>query len=84
MKTVETCQSVNKVFLLDDRKITVDVISNGGLTWMKVIARNPKSVSQICMGNGSYGVKSILDQGKEYVKCAKLYPCLFQTPQVRK
>lgn len=70
--------------MLEDRKITVDMVSNGGLAWTKVIARNPKSVSQICMGNGSYGVRSILDQGKEYIKCAKLYPCLFQTPQVKK
>lgn len=84
LKSVQTCLSVNKVFMLKDRKITVDMVSNGGLTWTKVIARNPKSVSQICMGNGSYGVRSILDQGKEYANCAKLYPCLFQTPQVSK
>lgn len=70
--------------MFNDRKITVDMVSDGGLIWTKVIARNPKHVSQICMGNGSYGVKSILDQGKEYIKCAKLYPCLFQTPQVIK
>lgn len=79
---MENCQSLNKVFMLENRKLTVDIVSNGGLTWTKVIARNPKSVSQICMGNASFGVRSILDQAEEYVECSKLYPCLFQTPKV--
>ncbi|CAH1173620.1 unnamed protein product [Phaedon cochleariae] len=82
MRTLDNCQSVNKVFVLETRKITVDIISDGGLTWTKVIARNPKSVSQICMGNASYGVRSIIDQAEEYVRCASLYPCLFQTPKI--
>ncbi|CAG9859003.1 unnamed protein product [Phyllotreta striolata] len=82
LKTVDRCQSLNKVFLLDDRKITVDIISDGGLTWTKVIARNPKSVSQICMGNSSFGVRSIIDQAEDYVDCAKLHPCLFQSPKI--
>lgn len=82
LKTVKNCKSVNKVFLLDDKKVTVDIVSDGGLTWTKVIARNPKSVSQICMGNASYGVRSIIDQAEEFSECAKLHPCLFQTPKV--
>ncbi|KAG5888793.1 hypothetical protein JTB14_007069 [Gonioctena quinquepunctata] len=82
LRDVENCQSINKIFTLEDRKITVDIVSDGGLTWMKVIARNPKSLSQICMGNGGYGVKSIIDQAEEYVRCASLYPCLFQTPKI--
>ncbi|ERL92237.1 hypothetical protein D910_09554 [Dendroctonus ponderosae] len=82
LKTVDNCQSVNKIFNLEDRKITVDIICDNGLTWIKVIARNPKSLSQIYMGNASYGVRSIVDQGEEYVECAKLHPCLFQTPKI--
>lgn len=34
------------------------------------------------MGDASYGVRSILDQAEEYLECAQLYPCLFQTPNV--
>ncbi|KAL1505890.1 hypothetical protein ABEB36_005344 [Hypothenemus hampei] len=82
LKTVDNCISVNKVLILEDRKIIVDIICDHGLTWMKVIARNPKSLSQIYMGNASYGVRSIVDQGEEYIECAKLNPCLFQTPKV--
>ncbi|XP_050297157.1 UPF0415 protein C7orf25 homolog isoform X2 [Anthonomus grandis grandis] len=82
LKIVENCQSVNKIFTIDDRKTTVDIICDNGLTWIKVVARNPKSLSQIYMGNASYGVRSIVDQAREYVECAKTHPCLFQTPKV--
>lgn len=77
-----TC--VNKVVLLNDRKITIDIICDDGLTWMKVIARNPKSLSQICMGDASYGVRSVIDHAKDYLESAKINPCLFQIPQVRR
>lgn len=82
LKTVENCHSVNRIFNLEDRKITVDIICDSGLTWIKVVARNPKSLSQVYMGNASYGVRSIVDQADEYLECAKLHPCLFQTPKI--
>lgn len=83
LKMMENCHSVNRIFNLEDRKITVDIICDSGLTWIKVVARNPKSLSQIYMGNASYGVRSIVDQADEYLECAKLHPCLFQTPKVQ-
>ncbi|KAI4458996.1 hypothetical protein MML48_6g00012850 [Holotrichia oblita] len=82
LSEVENCIAVHKVFNLDDRKIVIDIVCDNGLSWMKVIARNPKSLSQICMGDSSYGVRSIFDQASEYIECAPLYPCLFQTPKV--
>lgn len=80
--TVNGIQSVNKVFTVDDRKITVDIVCENGLSWVKVVARNPKSITQICMGNTNYGVRSILDQAEDFLDCAQSYPCLFQTPKV--
>lgn len=82
LSQVENCTHVNKPFMLDDRKIIIDIISDGGLTWTKVIARNPKSLSQICLGNTNYGVRSIFDQAEEYIECAQQYPCMFQTPKL--
>ncbi|XP_063909790.1 UPF0415 protein C7orf25 homolog [Zophobas morio] len=79
---IEKCVCVNKVVVLDDRKIVIDIICDGGLTWMKVIARNPKSLSQICMGDASYGVRSVIDHAEDYLECAKLNPHLFQIPKV--
>lgn len=46
-----------------------------------VIARNPKSLSALSSGKASYGARSILDQAVDYVDCAKLYPCMYQTPK---
>ena len=83
MGNIEKCVCVNKVVVLDDRKIVIDIICDGGLTWMKVIARNPKSLSQICMGDASYGVRSVIDHAEDYLECAKLNPHLFQIPKVR-
>lgn len=82
LKREMNCSSVNKTFMIEDRKLTVDLICDNGLTWIKVIARNPKSLSQVCMGDASYGVKTILDQAEEYALCAQLHPCLFQIPKV--
>ncbi|KAF2896208.1 hypothetical protein ILUMI_09967 [Ignelater luminosus] len=79
---IKGCISVNKVFKLEDRKIVVDIICEDGLSWVKVVARNPKSLAQISMGDTNYGVRSILDQAEEYICCAQLYPCLFQTPKI--
>lgn len=74
-----------KPFYLDDeRKLSVDIVCDNGLTWMKVIARNAKSLSQISMGDASYGVRSVVDQAQEFVECAQLYPFMFQTPTVGK
>lgn len=69
-------------FYLEDRKLIVDIVCDKGLTWVKVVARNPKSLSQISMGNASFGVRSVVDQAEEFVECAKLYPHMFQTPTV--
>lgn len=71
-----------KPFNLNDRKVVVDIVCDRGLTWVKVVARNPKSIKQICMGDTNYGVRSIIDQAEEFLECAHLYPCLFQIPKV--
>ncbi|XP_022908756.1 UPF0415 protein C7orf25 homolog [Onthophagus taurus] len=82
LKTVTNCTNLSKVFTLNDRKLVVDIVCDGGLSWIKVVARNPKSLSQICAGETNYGVRSILDQAKEFIECSILYPTLFQKPQI--
>lgn len=62
--------------------MVVDIVCDKGLTWMKVVARNPKSLSQISMGDARFGVRSVVDQAEEFIECAKLYPHLFRTPTV--
>lgn len=79
---VKDCVSINKVFPFDDKRLNVDIVADNGLSWIKVVARNPRSLSQICMGDAGYGVRSIIDQAVEFIECAELYPCLFKTPKV--
>ncbi|XP_014370923.2 UPF0415 protein C7orf25 homolog [Papilio machaon] len=75
--------AVCKIFhISDENKLLVDVISDNGKIWNKVIARNPKSLSALSSGNASYGARSIVDQAQDYVECAKLYPCMYQPPKV--
>ncbi|XP_045766089.1 UPF0415 protein C7orf25 homolog isoform X1 [Maniola jurtina] len=75
--------SVCKAFHINDEsKLLVDIVSDEGRTWIKVIARNPKSLSALSSGKASYGARSILDQADDYLECAKLYPCMYQSPKV--
>ncbi|CAG4991648.1 unnamed protein product [Parnassius apollo] len=75
--------SVLKMFHInDENKLLIDVISDDGKTWTKVIARNPKSLSALSSGNSSYGARSIIDQAQDYLECAKLYPCMYRPPKV--
>ncbi|CAG4918496.1 unnamed protein product [Colias eurytheme] len=75
--------SVCKIFHIDaESKLVIDIISDAGKVWTKVIARNPKSLSALSMGNASYGARSILDQAEDYIECAQLYPCMYKPPKV--
>ncbi|XP_075971429.1 UPF0415 protein C7orf25 homolog [Anticarsia gemmatalis] len=75
--------SVCKIFHINDSsKLVIDIISEQGRVWTKVIARNPKSLSALSAGKASYGARSILDQAEDYLECAKLYPCMYQPPKV--
>uniref|UniRef100_A0A182M5A5 DUF1308 domain-containing protein n=1 Tax=Anopheles culicifacies TaxID=139723 RepID=A0A182M5A5_9DIPT len=62
--------------------LRVDIVCDGGATWIKVIARNPKSLSDAVYGRTSYGSKSILEQAEEYVQAACNFPYMFRPPTV--
>lgn len=75
--------AVCKIFHINDSsKLVIDIISEEGRVWTKVIARNPKSLSALSAGKASYGARSILDQAEDYLECAKLYPCMYKPPKV--
>uniref|UniRef100_A0A182W3J7 DUF1308 domain-containing protein n=1 Tax=Anopheles minimus TaxID=112268 RepID=A0A182W3J7_9DIPT len=62
--------------------LRVDIVCDGGATWIKVIARNPKSLSDAVYGRTSYGSKSILEQAEEYVQAACNFPYMFRPPTI--
>lgn len=63
-------------------RIEVDVIGDGGSTWYKAVARNAEAISQICKGKSGGSQRSVIDQAKCYLKCAKDHPFHFNAPQV--
>ncbi|RZF39850.1 hypothetical protein LSTR_LSTR000498 [Laodelphax striatellus] len=63
-------------------KLCVDIVAEKGHRWIKVIARNPKALSQASVGDAEYGQKSIIDHGIEYLTCARQNLHLFEPPQV--
>ncbi|CAL7941392.1 unnamed protein product [Xylocopa violacea] len=74
--------NVMKPFKYQKSRLEVDIVCNGGASWVKVIARNAKALTLISMGNGEYGQKSVLDQATSFLQCAKCYPHLYRSPEV--
>lgn len=74
--------SVMKPFKHQKSRLEVDIICNGGASWVKVIARNARALTLISTGKGEYGQKSVLDQATSYLQCAKCYPHLYRPPDV--
>ncbi|KAJ8680265.1 hypothetical protein QAD02_016052 [Eretmocerus hayati] len=74
--------SVLKPFKYHNSRLEVDIVCNGGSSWVKVIARNAKALTLISQGNAEYGQKSVLDQAESYLKCAKNYPHMYRPPDV--
>lgn len=65
-----------------ENPLRVDIVCNNGMKWIKAVARNTKSLIEAAQGGASYGAKSIVDQAREYVECAKENPYMFQEPKV--
>ncbi|XP_065336960.1 UPF0415 protein C7orf25 [Cloeon dipterum] len=63
-------------------KITVDVVTHKRNQWVKVIARNPRALTQLSAGAGKYGQRSIVDQAEQFVSCSKEHPVLYNAPKV--
>lgn len=74
--------NVMKPFKYQKSRLEVDIVCNGGASWIKVIARNARALTMISMGNGEYGQKSVLDQAMSYLQCAKCYPHLYRPPDI--
>lgn len=74
--------NVLKPFKYQKSRLEVDIVCNGGASWVKVIARNARALTLISMGNGEYGQKSVLDQASSFLQCAKCYPYLYRPPEI--
>lgn len=68
---------------IDNRKIYIDVISDNGGSWIKVIARNKKSLSEAALGQTTTKVRSVIDHSNDYLSAAKLKPIYYKEPQIK-
>lgn len=72
-----------KIHECRDTVVRVDIVADNGKTWIKVIARNPKALSDTAFGRSNYGNKSILDHAKCYASSANQNLYCFTKPKVR-
>ncbi|XP_058800260.1 LOW QUALITY PROTEIN: UPF0415 protein C7orf25 homolog [Phymastichus coffea] len=74
--------NVLKPFKYQNSRLEIDIVCDGGLSWVKVIARNAKALTLISRGNAEYGQKSVFDQAESYLKCAKNHPHMYRPPDI--
>ena len=67
---------------LRTRKVTVDIVSEKGAVWNKVIARNPKALDLNAAGEQQYGQRSVLQQVEDFIVCANQNFYLFSPPKI--
>ena len=74
--------NVLKPFKYQNSRLEVDIVCDGGSSWVKVIARNARALTLISRGNAEYGQKSVFDQAESYLKCAKNHPHMYKPPDI--
>lgn len=76
--------NVDYALPMEDRNgpLRVDAVCCYGAMWIKVIARNSRSIEDAVHGRTSYGTKSILDQAEEFVEASQFHLHMFKPPQI--
>ncbi|KAK2822942.1 hypothetical protein Q5P01_023007 [Channa striata] len=62
--------------------LVVDVVANGGLTWVKAVGRKAEALHNIWQGRGQYGDKSIVRQAEDFLQASRQQPVHYQHPRV--
>ncbi|XP_014207699.1 UPF0415 protein C7orf25 homolog isoform X2 [Copidosoma floridanum] len=73
---------VLKPFNHQNSRLEIDIVCDGGSSWIKVIARNAKALTLISQGRAEYGQKSVIDQANFYFTCAKNHPHMYKPPTI--
>ncbi|XP_028648888.2 UPF0415 protein C7orf25 homolog [Erpetoichthys calabaricus] len=86
-ESLEDIVSVLHVFTYIDRfgekqTLVVDVVANGGHTWVKAIGRKAEALHNIWQGRGQYGDKSIIEQAEDYIQASRQQPVQYNNPHI--
>ncbi|XP_030045867.1 UPF0415 protein C7orf25 homolog isoform X2 [Microcaecilia unicolor] len=86
-ESLEEVVSVLHVFSYEDKfgdkqTLMVDVVANGGHTWVKAIGRKAEALHNIWLGRGQYGDKSIIEQAEDYLQASHQQPVQYRNPHI--
>ncbi|XP_028297178.1 UPF0415 protein C7orf25 homolog [Gouania willdenowi] len=62
--------------------LVVDVVANGGHTWVKAVGRKAEALHNIWQGRGQYGDKSIISQAEDFLQASGQQPVHYRHPHV--
>lgn len=86
-ENLEEVVSVLHVFGYTDtfgekQTLVVDVVANGGHTWVKAIGRKAEALHNIWLGRGQYGDKSIIEQAEDFLQASHQQPVQYSNPHI--
>ncbi|NXP21737.1 CG025 protein, partial [Scytalopus superciliaris] len=86
-ESLEDVVSVLHVFAYEDRfgdkqTLVVDVVANGGHTWVKAIGRKAEALHNIWLGRGQYGDKSVIEQAEDFLQASHQQPVEYSNPHI--
>ncbi|XP_071348884.1 UPF0415 protein C7orf25 homolog [Trachinotus anak] len=62
--------------------LVVDVVANGGHTWVKAVGRKAEALHNIWQGRGQYGDKSIIRQAEDFLQASRQQPVHYRHPHI--
>ncbi|XP_028831482.1 UPF0415 protein C7orf25 homolog [Denticeps clupeoides] len=62
--------------------LVVDVVANGGHTWVKAIGRKAEALHNIWQGRGQYGDKSVVRQAEDFLEASVQQPVQYSNPHI--
>lgn len=66
----------------EDSRLVVDIVSESGHCWMKVVARKAQALHLMWAGQGQFGERDLIKQAIEFVACAQANPVNYIPPKV--
>lgn len=86
-ESLEDVVGVLHVFSYSDQfgekqTLVVDVVANGGHTWVKAIGRKAEALHNIWIGRGQYGDRSIIEQAEDYLQASQQQPVQYSSPHI--
>ncbi|KAL4623433.1 UPF0415 protein C7orf25-like [Arapaima gigas] len=86
-ESLEDVVSVLHVFAYEGssgekQTLVVDVVANGGHTWVKAIGRKAEALHNIWQGRGQYGDKSVVRQAEDFVQASRQQPVQYSNPHI--